>query len=179
MTDVLEKNDAVKVYEIGYLIISSVPMEKVTDVVTSLRNVLVEKGALMIGEEAPEIRQLAYTMVKKIGSANHKFDRAYFGWVKFELSAGEIEAVKKTFEMHPDVLRMLLITTIKENTYLGKKATSVAVLGVSTEGILADVSTDVPANETLPIPGIEEKPVVTSASIEEMDKSIDEMVKGA
>jgi hypothetical protein len=50
-----------------------------------LKNVLSKKGASIIGEEAPELIPLSYTMIKKIGTTNHRFDQAFFGWVKFEL----------------------------------------------------------------------------------------------
>ena len=114
-----------------------------------------------------ELIPLAYTMTKKIGAANKRFDQGYFGWFKFELSVKEIEAVKKTFEENPHMLRMLLITTVKENTYLGKKSPTASV--IKTEDA---VSTDAaePAKDVVP---------AAPASIEEMDKSIDAMVKEA
>src|SRR3982751_3608190 len=99
------KDDMKKVYEIGYLLVSSIPREKVADAAASLKNVLSKKNAEIIAEEAPELIPLAYTMIKKIGTANHRFDQAFFGWVKFELSTAAIEEVKKTFDINPDVLR--------------------------------------------------------------------------
>jgi ribosomal protein S6 len=116
------KEDRQQVYEIGYLLVSSIPEEKVVGEVEALKAILSKKGAEFIGEEAPELRTLAYTMVKKIGPTNHRFDKGYFGWFKFELPAKEIESVKKTFDLNPNMLRMLVINTIKENTYLGKKS---------------------------------------------------------
>lgn len=176
-----EKDIESKVYEIGYLLVSSVPVEKVTDIVTHFKDVLSKKGSNMISEEAPELRDLAYTMIKKIGTSNQRFEKGYFGWFKFELPTKEIEEVKKTFEMHPDMLRMLVITTVRENTYLGKKSTAVASITGSAE--MSPI--DIPTTESLPIPVLDEKiddkigDKVAGASIEEMDKSIDEMVKGA
>lgn len=165
-----QKDDVKKVYEIGYLLISSIPREKVADVAASLKGVLSKKGAEIIAEEAAELIPLSYTMVKKIGTIHHRFDQAFFGWVKFELSTQEIEEVKKTLDIHPDVLRYLLITTVRENTYLGKKAPVAPGLIVgSADGVPAEAAI---VTEALPLG---EKP----ASIEEMDKSIDEMVKGA
>ena len=153
------KEDRSDVYEIGYLLVSSIPEEKVASEAASLKEILSKKGAEFLGEEAPELRTLAYTMVKKIGTSNHRFDQGYFGWFKFELSVKEIEGIKKSFEENPNMLRMLLITTVKENTYLGKKS-----LVVSPEVAVE------PAKEAAP---------VATASIEEMDKSIDAMVKEA
>lgn len=160
------KEDRSQVYEIGYLLVSSIPEEKVADEVNSLKEILSKKGAEFISEEAPELRTLAYTMVKKIGPSNHRFDKGYFGWFKFELSAKEIEGIKKTFEANVNMLRMLVISTIKENTYLGKKSL------VPTP----EVPVEAPADSVES--GLD--PVVSSTAVaDDMDKSIDAMVKEA
>jgi ribosomal protein S6 len=159
------KEDRSQVYEIGYLLVSSIPEEKVAHEVDSLKEILSKKGAEFISEEAPELRTLAYTMVKKIGPSNHRFDKGYFGWFKFELSAKEIEGIKKTFEANVNMLRMLVISTIKENTYLGKKS-PVPMPEVPVEAPVDSVES-----------GLD--PVATSAVVDDMDKSIDAMVKEA
>ncbi|NDB58795.1 hypothetical protein EB001_10135 [bacterium] len=160
------KEDRSQVYEIGYLLVSSIPEEKVADEVNSLKEILSKKGAEFISEEAPELRTLAYTMVKKIGPSNYRFDKGYFGWFKFELSAKEIEGIKKTFEANVNMLRMLVISTIKENTYLGKKSL------VPTP----EVPVEAPADSVES--GLD--PVVSSTVVaDDMDKSIDAMVKEA
>ena len=162
-----------QVYEIGYLLVSSIPEEKVATEVASLKEIFSKKGAEFIAEEAPELRTLAYTMAKKIGAAHFRFDQGYFGWFKFELATKETESVKKAFEENPSMLRMLFITTVKEGTYLGKKSPSaslarveevVAEVAAPVEVASADISADVPA---------------APVSVEEIDKSIDEMVKEA
>jgi ribosomal protein S6 len=103
--------------------------------------------------------QLAYTIRKKtVAGSYDNHDEAYFGWVKFEVDSGLIENIKKAVENHSKVIRMLLISTIRENTYLGKKAPAF----VTTEKV-----------------AVEDKKDVTPVSIEEMDKSIDAMVKEA
>ena len=152
------------IYEIGYLLISSLPVEKVEGETTSLREIFTKNGGEMISEEMPELRQLAYTMVKKIGASNHSFDKGYFGWFKFEVSRKDIESIKKTFEENPNMLRTLIITTIRENTYLGKKSPVASIL--AREEV---VTIEVPAPDVL----------IAPVSVEEIDKSIDEMVKEA
>jgi len=107
---------------------------------------------------------LAYTMIKKIGTSNHRFDQGYFGWFKFEVSRKDIESIKKTFEENPNMLRTLIITTIRENTYLGKKSPVASIL--AREEV---VTIEVPAPDVL----------IAPVSVEEIDKSIDEMVKEA
>lgn len=165
MTDTISKEADPKVYEIGYMLVSSIPLEKAGEAVESLKGILSKAGASFIGEGAPELVNLAYTMVKKIGSSNHRFNQGYFGWFKFELLGEKIESVKKEFEVHPDMLRMLLMNTVKENTYLGKKAPA----------LNPPKPEEAPVAEDAQVPA----PEVTPATIEEMDKSIDEMVKEA
>lgn len=157
MEDKVLKEDRMEVYEIGYLLVSSIPAEKVAAEAEALKGILSKKDAAFIAEEAPELRNLSYEMTKKVGATNQRFNEGYFGWFKFEMAAKSIEAVKKAFEERPSMLRMLLITTVKEATYLGKKAPVV----------------EAPVTESA------EAPVVAPASAEEMDKSIDAMVKEA
>ena len=158
-----------KVYEIGYLLISSLPEEKVISEFEVLKNILSKKGADLIGEQAPELRPLSYTMIKKIGQSNQRFDKGYFGWFKFELEADSIEVVKKAFEENENMLRMLVINTVKENTYFGRKS-QVAIpkhIENQTKSII----------EPIPAPVAEIRPII--ASNEEIDRSIDAMVKEA
>ena len=166
--DVL-KEDRVQIYEIGYLLISSIPEEKVNTEFALLKEILLKKGAEFIAEEAPELRTLAYTMTKKIGASNSRFSQGYFGWFKFELSKKETESVKKAFEGNPHMLRMLFITTVKEGTYLGKKSPSASLSRVEEVVVEQAVS---------PVEVVAEVPAVP-VSVEEIDKSIDEMVKEA
>lgn len=155
------KEDKSQVYEIGYLLVSSIPEEKVESEVSKLKEILTKKDAEFIGEEAPELRTLAYTMIKKIGPTNHRFDKGYFGWFKFEVSKANIESIKKSFEENENMLRMLLISTIRENTYLGKKS-PVPMPEVQVEVVAESVDV-VDTN--------------TAAVTEEIDKGIDAMVK--
>jgi ribosomal protein S6 len=147
------------IYEIGYLISSAVPEENVSAEADSVKKIITDAGATVIAEELAHKVQLAYTISKKtVAGSYDNHDEAYFGWVKFEVDSGLIENIKKAVENHSKVIRMLLISTIRENTYLGKKAPAF----VTTEKV-----------------AVEDKKDVTPVSIEEMDKSIDAMVKEA
>lgn len=152
-----EREDRLSVYEVGYLIVSSVAEENVPAEAEKIKKIIIDAGASVISEEMPHKEQLAYEMRRKtVSGAYEKYDEAYFGWVKFELSSSKIESVKKAVEVIPSVLRMILITTVKENTYLGKRA-----LSMTPKAAIA----------------VEEKKDVPVATVEEMDKSIDDMVK--
>ncbi|MEI7463251.1 MAG: 30S ribosomal protein S6 [Candidatus Taylorbacteria bacterium] len=164
----MEKNidDRMSVYEIGYLVAGSVALEKVSEEAEKVVGIIKKAGASIIAEELPHLEQLAYTMrVKTVSGSYEKYDHAYFGWVKFELSSSLVEAVKKSVELVPTVLRMILLVTTKENTYLGKRAPEIA--SVILPKRIIEPSVVVP----------DEKKDVAPMSIEDMDKSIDEMVK--
>ncbi len=166
------REDRVNVYEIGYLI-AGVPEEAVQGEADRVRGAIVGAGAEVIGEEAPRHERLAYTIRKKtVAGSYDKHDEAHFGWIKFELASDKVEAVKKTVEAMDSVLRMLLITTVKESTYLGKHAPAVvAAPAYSSRKTFSPVEGQAIVAEAAP--------AAAPATVEEMDKSIDEMVKEA
>jgi len=157
------------VYEVGYLI-AGVPEEKVSAEAEAVKKIVVGSGAEVIAEESPRHEQLAYTIRKKtVAGSYDKFDEAYFGWIKFEVGTDKIEGIKKTVEIIPSVLRMLVMTTIRDNTYLGKHAPAVAEV-VGKRPFLATPEAPVAAKKEVPL-------VVAAATAKDMDKSIDDMVK--
>ena len=95
-----------------------------------------------------------------------KYDSAYFGWVKFETSSASIETIKKQIEILPSVIRMLVITTVRENTYLGKRESA---------GVKSLDSSEWQNNEE--VKTVVAQKVEEPATVEEIDKSIDAMVK--
>ncbi len=154
------------VYEIGYLL-AGLPQERIEAEVSAVKEIVTKNGGVIIAEEAPHNEKLAYTMRKKMVSGSYdKYDEADFGWVKFEVASAKIEAIKKGIEIIPSVLRMLVITTSRENTYLGKRAPVVAASFVRR-----------PVGVGEPEAIAKKEPPAAPATIEEMDKSIDEMVK--
>jgi len=178
-----ETNNGVEnssIYEIGYLVVPSVPEEKIPEETEALRAIIIAVGAVIIAEEVPRRQRLAYEMRKKtVSSAYDKYHEAYFGWFKFELATDKIDGLKKAFENRPSVLRLLVVSTVRENTYLGKRASAVAAeFAGKDEAVAVEKSTDRVVEKKV---AAAEKPKkeTAPASIEEMDKSIDEMVKEA
>lgn len=169
MNDIHDENSSV--YEIGYLIVSSIPEEKIPEEAEAIKKIITSGGSSVIAEGAPERQQLAYTMRKKTVSGSYDtYDVAYFGWVKFEVGSDKIEAIKKAVEIYPSVLRSLLVSTVRENTYLGKRAPVFATSAASNTARRT-------ASENVSGDKVEDKKDEAPATIEEMDKSIDEMVK--
>jgi ribosomal protein S6 len=111
----------VKVYEIGYLIVPSIPEEKVSGEIATIKDILAKHKAEVIADEAASMRSLAYTMVKKIGTVNRRFDSAYFGWIKFEAAPVEVRLIEKEVKEVDSILRLLLINTVREHVLLSSK----------------------------------------------------------
>ena len=184
-----EKSEVInKVYEIGFIFVSSIPQEKVAEQTESFKAVLTKNGADIIDQENPELMPLAYTMIKKIQGSNRRFDEGYFGWVKFELGPDAVASVKKALDADDNILRYLLMITPREKTYLGKRAPIYASANrdagmIAPESVMQEpgdskASAGEGKDATISIDTSESAAVSPVVSVEEMDKSIDEMVKG-
>lgn len=109
------------VYEASFLLVPTLSQEQVPGKVTAIKEALVSFGATLISDEDPVLIDLAYPMVKVVQTTRFKANEGYFGWIKFELEKGSIKLVKKMLDESPDVLRHLIIKTVKENTLLNGK----------------------------------------------------------
>jgi ribosomal protein S6 len=145
------------VYEVGFHIVPAVSPENLPKEVDAIKAVLGEAKATIITEEFPKLRNLAYTLVKAIGPARHRYDTAYFGWIKYDASPETAAQIKKAMDANEKVLRYIIVKTVRENTLYGAK-------------ILGDEKREAEkANEPKDVP-------VVAPSQEELDKSIDKLV---
>ena len=144
----MEKNTSV--YEIGFHLVPTIAEENLMAEVAILRNALESHGGVFISEEFPHARSLAYTLTKKVGGSRAKYDRAYFGWIKFEMSSEKTPEFKKVLDLNNNILRFLLIHTTRETPVTYSKIADVKRTPKEVVG----------------------KPV----SVEELDKSIDKLV---
>lgn len=110
-----------KVYEIGFHIAPIVGDEKVAYEVSLIKSALESIKAEVIGEDFPRLRVLAYPLSKAIGGVKKTFKESYFGWIKFEAGAEGVTALGKEVEKLENILRFLIIKTVKENTLYGNK----------------------------------------------------------
>jgi ribosomal protein S6 len=152
--DKAEASDAMSVYEVGYLITSDVPEEKVPAEVDAIKALITDKKGEIITEGAAHLHTLAYTMVKKIGTVNKRFQNAYFGWVKFSISPENVGEVKNALDARSTILRHLIIKTLRENTYLGKTATTISAMKIEAgEGVKEAIATE-DTLEGAPVEGV-------------------------
>ena len=111
----------VKVYELGYHLIPSLAEEEVPQYVNKIKDVLDSYGAIVISEEMPKRIELAYTMHPSVKNKKQKYDKSYFGWIKFETDTASVEEFKKFIDAMDEVFRSLIIITVRENTMAPKK----------------------------------------------------------
>ena len=158
--ETLEKEGGVQVYELGYHIVSTVAEENVPKEVQILKDTVLKDGGSLVAEGEPKLINLAYSMTKSVADTKKKFTSAYFGWIKFETKSELMPAIKKAVDANPNVLRYLLIKTVRENTLYTPKLNSVKVGEKEIIKVKKSVKT-------------EEK---KATSLEDIDKSIDELV---
>ncbi len=105
-----------EVYEFGYHILPTVADSELENKVNEIRNLIKDFGGEFIMEGEPELIDLAYTMIVPRGGHNDKYDKAYFGWIKFEAPKAKIPELQKELKLNGDILRFILFKTVKEDT---------------------------------------------------------------
>lgn len=110
-----------KIYEVGYLLAPTLSEEEVPTIVGNLKELVSSLKGEFISEEMPKMIPLAYTMLKVVQNVRSKFDDAYFGWVKFEMDSVGILELKKKLDLDPNIIRFLILKTVRENTLAQKR----------------------------------------------------------
>jgi ribosomal protein S6 len=160
MSEENKTTDEIKLYELGFHIVSSLSEDeaeaKFVDLKKNIGGEIVKEGEL---KNIP----LAYTITKKIKGANVRFDKAYFGWVKFNSTPEGVEELKKKVEGDEDVLRFLLVKTVDDDEH------STSKIALEKKEEEEEKEEDTEKKEEIK----EEK----EGDTREMDEAIDEMVK--
>lgn len=112
------KNENLKVYEVGYLLLPTIEEGNIMPEASKIRDVLEKNGGMFLSEGIPQTRGLTYPIAKIVSGKKQKFNNAYFGWIKFECNSSGIEKIKENLDKSDSILRYLLITTIKEDTFV-------------------------------------------------------------
>ncbi len=118
-----------RVYEIGYHILSSVDEGNIEKEREALVAIITKFNGMVISEEIPALIDLAYDMDKIIENKRHIYSQAYFGWIKFDLSPEVIVSLEKEVEKLNNILRFILIKTVRENTIISEKPYKLAKTG--------------------------------------------------
>ena len=118
----MEKETEARIYELGYIIVGTMPEENVAAKVGAIKDLVESKSGISISEEFPRLMTLGYEMSRPIGNKKSWFSEGYFGWMKFEMDPAMTDELSAILKRDEDVLRFLLIKTVRENTVAGKRA---------------------------------------------------------
>lgn len=111
-----------RIYEIGYHILPTVKEEDLEKVVGGVRASIEKAQGNFIAEGAPSLTRLAYEIEGKEGGKRVSYDRAYFGWIKFEAPISAAKELEKALKENGDVLRFIIFRTVREDTRAKMKA---------------------------------------------------------
>lgn len=159
-----EITDKPIVYELSYIFLPSLSLEEVNKEVHSITSRIESTGGSLIADGQPVLIDLAYQMLKVVSTTRHKVSSGYFGWIKFDLPQGDIIKIKKTLDATDTLVRFLIIKTVRENTFIAGKM-------ISKKDDLIAKEIEGQDENSGEIEGSAE-----SSSVEEIDKSIDELV---
>ncbi|MDB5254683.1 MAG: Ribosomal protein [Candidatus Nomurabacteria bacterium] len=110
-----------RTYELGYVLVPTIPEAEVVARVTELKNALAAVEGTVLSEGEAEFIDLAYTIEKNVKSKKMKWSQGYFGWIKFTAAPDALEALKKALDGNLELMRYLLIKTDAENNVVFKK----------------------------------------------------------
>jgi ribosomal protein S6 len=171
----LQEEGTVKLYELGFHILPSVPAGKVDKEVEKIKKILSAHHATIISAGDPELIDLTYEMRKEVSGKYEKCTRAYFGWMKFETTTEGVVDIKHEIDTLESVLRFLIINTVLD----GEHTTSKLVVKEEREEKEEKVGIpEVEVSEELAeaIVPSKETEVSVEENNSEIDKAIDELV---
>lgn len=105
-----------RVYELGYLVMPSVDEGDLGTQRDALVALITRFEGIVIDEGQPALIDLAYDMDVVIANKRNTFSQAYFGWIKFDVSPKDIEALQTEVDNIDTLIRFILVKTQRENT---------------------------------------------------------------
>jgi len=175
-------SDTSRIYEVGFHLVPMIPLEQVANHAAEIKALITKNGGVIISEGEAKMIDLAYEISTMIDGVKHRCNSAYFGWAKFECEAEQSLAIEKALKADKNVLRFLLVKTVRENTMIDKK------LFMEEEGEEAEAPVEAAKPEVATAPAKEEakeevkvaakpkKEAKAKATAEEIDKSIDSLL---
>lgn len=103
-----------RLYELGYHIVPTVPEEGVGEEMSKLKDIVERHGGVFAGEEMPRSMQLAYPMSKVVNNKKSTYNTAWFGWMRFQVTPVEAEALYGELKQYETILRFILMKVEQE-----------------------------------------------------------------
>ena len=117
-----ETKEGLAVYEIGYLVLPSIPEDQVSTVAEEIKKIISKAGGVEIDGEAPFKQPLAYSMSKTVGASRYVVSEAYLGWIKFEVEPVKVALIKDGVEKMEEILRLLIVKAPRQTDFTFAKA---------------------------------------------------------
>lgn len=149
-----------RIYEVGYLFVPTISEEELPLNYGNLKELISSLDGQIISDDMPRMINLAYPMLKVVANVRSKFNTGYFGWIKFEMDTQKVLELKKKLDLNVNIIRFLIIKTVKENTIATKRFT---YRDGSHKKVSPKAEGEVPAENT-------------EINKEEIDKEIDAMI---
>lgn len=112
-----DDKEGLTIYELSFLILPSIPEDKLVDVTDAIRSVIVREGGVELDAEAPFKQSLAYSMSKTIGASRYILSDAYLGWIKFEVNGVKAPLIRTDVGKITEVLRLLMVKVSRETIF--------------------------------------------------------------
>jgi ribosomal protein S6 len=104
-----EQDAPKKLYELSYLLVSTVPEDKLSEEVATIKGAIEGAGGVIETSADPSLRDLAYPMSLSKEHKKTTYTAGYFGWMVFHAESDAMKAIEKALDAHDRVLRYLLI----------------------------------------------------------------------
>ncbi len=149
MTKEIETTVDSRVYEVSYIFDNKIEESTALLKVDALKQSIATLGGSFVSEETPYLRELAYEMIRVVNNVNIRFNEGYFGWIKFEIAGEKIKDLEKTLKADEEVVRFIVVKTVKENTVFTKRAPVIKAENLT--DIIGDVISETPVAEEVKI----------------------------
>lgn len=139
-----ENNESIvdsRIYEISFIFDNKLDEETALKKRDALKQSIATLGGSFISEEAPYMRELAYEMVRVQNNTNVRFNEGYFGWIKFEMDGERLKELDKSLRLDEEVVRYLIVKTVRENTVWTKKQPTVHVEDLANNPVDGQIDT--------------------------------------
>ncbi len=107
----LEGENELRSYEVGYLLDPGLPVEEASAaVVSQFKDAISARGGKPTVETQVRSTRLAYKVKKMVQNKYHRFSEAYFGALKFEVAPEAITELIATWQKSEQILRFLVVS---------------------------------------------------------------------
>lgn len=145
------------IYEVGFHLLPAADEAKVFETTEAIKNHIKNNEGRVLSEEAPRLTGLSYPIANHTVAPGEKFEKAYFGWIKFEILPENFAKLHELLKADKQILRLFVGQAPKSNNVHFHKIA-------------------VAKREEKPVVSTQEPEEVKKISEEDIDKSIDELL---